>query len=134
VPTTVVEAPDGSYFVGELTGAPFPVGAARVYHVPRGGGTPVVVATGFTNIIDIALDPVRGVGYVLEHDADGIIPPLGPGVDGRLVRINANETQTEVAKAGLVKPGGLAIGSDGALYVTRRTNFAGLGDVVRIVP
>jgi hypothetical protein len=132
VPTTVIEGPDGSLFVGELTGFPFFVGAARVYRVPASGGTPVVVATGFTNIIDIALDSVRGFGYVLEHDADGII---GPGLDGRLVQINlATGVQTVIAQAGLVKPGGVAVGSDGALYVTTRTNFAGTGGVVRIVP
>lgn len=135
VPTTVIEGPDGSLFVGELTGAPFPVGAARVYRVPAGGGTPVVVATGFTNIIDIGIDADRGFGYVLEHDADGIIPPLGPGVDGRLIQINlTNGAQTVIAKAGLVKPGGIAIGPDGALYVTTRANQAGVGGVVRIVP
>lgn len=133
VPTTVVQGPDGSLFVGELTGAPFPVGAARVYRVPSTGGTPTVVATGFTNIIDIALGP-NGVGYVLEHDADGIIPPLGPGVNGRLVRVNADGTQTVIASAGLVKPGGLAIGPDGSIYVTTNSTAAGEGQVVRIVP
>jgi glucose/arabinose dehydrogenase len=132
VPTTIAEAPDGSFFVGELTGQPFPVGAARLYRVPRDGGAPVVVATGFTNIIDIAVG-ANGVGYVLEHDADGIIPPLGPGVNGRLIRINANGTQTVIAGAGLVKPGGVAIGPDGALYVTTKSNLAGQGEVVRIV-
>lgn len=133
VPTTVVEGPNGDLYVGELTGAPFPVGAARVYRVPRNGGTPVVVATGFTNIIDIAFGP-NGVGYVLEHDADGIIPPLGPGVAGRLVRLNANGTQTVIASAGLVKPGGVTVGPDGAVYVTNRSIFAGTGEVVRIAP
>ncbi len=134
VPTAVIEAPDGSYFVGELTGAPFPVGAARIYRVPRNGGTPVAVATGFTTIIDLAFDPRTGAGYVLEHDADGIVPPLGPGVDGRLIRINPNGTQTVIASQGLVKPGGVAVGSDGAVYVTRRANSPGIGDVVRMVP
>ena len=133
VPTSVAEAPDGSLFVGELTGQPFPVGAARVYSVPRAGGTPVAVATGFTNIIDIVATP-NGGGYILEHDADGIIPPLGPGVNGRLIRVNANGTQTVVASTGLVKPGGVAIGPDGAVYVTTRSNSAGIGEVVRIVP
>jgi hypothetical protein len=99
----VAVGPDGSLYVGELTGVPFPVGAARVYRVPANGGTPVIVATGFTNIIDIAFGP-DGLGYVLEHDADGIIPPLGPGVAGRLVRLNADGTQTVIASAGLVKP------------------------------
>jgi hypothetical protein len=135
VPTTVIEAPDGNLYVGELTGAPFPVGAARIYRVPGGGGTPVVVATGFTTIIDIAIDTARGFGYVLEHDADGIIPPLGPGVEGRLIRIHlATGARTVIAQAGLVKPGGVAVGPEGALYVTTRTNFAGVGEVVRVVP
>ena len=84
VPTSVAVAPNGDVYVGELTGAPFFVGAARVYRIPAGGGTPVVVATGFTNIIDIALGP-DGAGYVLEHDANGIITP---GDDGRLIRLN----------------------------------------------
>ena len=135
VPTSVAVGPDGAYYVGELTGAPFPVGAARVYRVPANGGTPTVVASGFTNVIDVAFDLPRNAAYVLEHDADGIIPPIGPGVDGRLIRINTQTgVQTVVASTGLVKPGGVAVGSDGALYVTRRTGQAGLGEVVRIVP
>jgi hypothetical protein len=109
------------------------VGAARVYQVPSGGGTPVVVAGGFTNIIDIAFGP-DGAGYVLEHDADGIIPPIGPGVAGRLIRVNTNGTQTVIASPGLIKPGGITVGPDGAVYVTNRSIFAGSGEVVRIVP
>ncbi len=133
VPTTVTEGANGALFVGELTGQPYPVGAARVYFVPPGGGGPVPVAGGFTNIIDIAVAPTGG-GYVLEHDADGIIPVLGPGVAGRIVRINVDGTQTVIATPGLVKPGGIAIGPDGALYVTNRSIFAGTGEVLRIVP
>lgn len=133
VPTSVVEGPDGSLYVGELTGAPFVVGAARVYRVPATGGTPTVVAAGFTNIIDIAFSP-SGQGYVLEHDADGIIPTLGPGTAGRLIRINADGSQTVIATPGLVKPGGMAFGPDGALYITNRSIFPGTGEVVRLVP
>src|SRR5262245_15862628 len=84
VPTSVTDGPGGDLYVGQLTGAPFPVGAARVYRVPANGGAPVPVVTGFTNIIDITVGP-NGTAYVLEHDADGIIPPLGPGVNGRLI-------------------------------------------------
>jgi glucose/arabinose dehydrogenase len=39
-----------------------------------------------------------------------------------------------IASAGLVKPGGIAIGPDGALYVTTNSISAGGGQVVRIVP
>jgi hypothetical protein len=131
VPTAVVQAPDGSLFVGELTGFPFPVGGARVYRVPASGGTPVVVAEGFTNIIDIAYDAATGVGYVLEHDADGI---LGAGSAGRVVRVAANGTVTDVAGANLTKPGGITIGPDGALYITNMSTSARDGEVVRLVP
>jgi sugar lactone lactonase YvrE len=130
VPTTVVYGPDGNLYVGQLTGFPFPVGGARVYRVPAGGGTPVVVATGFTNIIDIAVNP-GGVGYVLEHDADGL---LGPGTSGRLVRVNLDGSLTVIASTGLVSPGGVAVAPDGSLYVTINSTSAGGGEVVRIVP
>ena len=74
VPTSIAEGPDGSLYVGQLTGFPFPVGGARVYRVPAGGGTPTIVAEGFTNIIDIALGP-DGAAYVLEHDANSLPAP-----------------------------------------------------------
>jgi hypothetical protein len=35
VPTSVAVAPDGAYYVGQLTGFPFPVGGARVFRVVR---------------------------------------------------------------------------------------------------
>jgi sugar lactone lactonase YvrE len=133
VPTAVTQGADGNFYVGELTGQPFPRGAAWVYRVPSGGGTPVVVAEGFTNIIDIAFGP-NGAGYVLEHDVDVIIPPLGPSNDGRLIRINPNGTQTVIATPGMIKTGGITVGPDGALYVTNRSIFAGSGEVLRIVP
>jgi hypothetical protein len=128
VPTSVAVAANGDVYVGELTGAPFLVGAARVYRIPAAGGTPQVVAEGFTNIIDITFGP-DGRGYVLEHDADGII---GPGLEGRLTRLNADGSRTVLASTGLNKPGGVAIGPDGAAYVTTNANSPGIGQVVRI--
>jgi hypothetical protein len=134
VPTSVEADANGNLFVGQLTGFPFPVGGANVYHVPATGGTPQPVASGFTNIIDLVLDPDSGVGYVLEHDADGIVPPLGPGEVGRLIRINLDGTQTVIPTPGLIKPGGIAVGPDGAVYVTNNSISAGGGEVWRIVP
>jgi hypothetical protein len=55
VPTTVARGPDGAFYVGQLTGFPFPVGGARVWRVEP-GSAPTVYASGFTNIIDIAFD------------------------------------------------------------------------------
>ncbi len=128
VPTSVVEGPDGSLYVGELTGFPFPEGEARVYRVPAAGGTPVVVADGFTNIVDIAIGP-DGAAYVLEHDADGI---LGPETTGRLTKIGLFGTRTELAAGELVAPGALTIGPDNTVYVTTNSASAGTGEVVRI--
>jgi streptogramin lyase len=132
VPTTVIEGPDGALYVGELTGFPFLQGQARVYRVPPSGGTPVVIASGFTHIIDIVLNPFNGMGYVLEHDADGLF--VG-STAGRIVRVNpATGAQTVLSTPGLVEPGGIAVGPDGALYVTNFSSTAGGGQVVRVSP
>lgn len=117
VPTSVVRGPDGALYAGQLTGFPFPQGAANVYRVGPGGGTPIVYASGFTNIVALAFD-ARGTLYVLQIGngfAGGGGPPLaGPG---RLIRVAQDHTQTVVYE-GLFYPGGLAIGKDGAAYVT----------------
>jgi hypothetical protein len=63
VPTTVVRRADGAYYVGELTGFPFPLHGARVFRVVP-GEKPTVWARGFTNIIDMAFH--NGRLYVLE--------------------------------------------------------------------
>lgn len=131
VPTSVALGPDGEFYVGVLTGGPFTIGLANVYRVPAHGGTPVVAYTGFTNIIDIAFGP-DGSLYVLEI-ARNAIPNFGAG--GRLVRIAADGTRTDiVAGPPLIAPGGVAVGSDGALYVTNRSTSSTLGEVLRIEP
>jgi hypothetical protein len=130
VPTAVVSAPSGDVYVGELTGFPFVAGAARVYRVPAAGGPPVVAAEGFTNIIDIAVDAL-GNAYVLEHDANGLTTA---GDNGRLTRIGPFGERRVLAETGLPHPGGVAIGADGAAYVTINSSSAGAGGVVRIAP
>jgi hypothetical protein len=132
VPDSVARGPGGSLFVGELTGFPFPVGAARVYRVGSRGALEVY-ASGFTNIIDIAFD-WSGNLYVLEFDANG---QLAPGDAGALWRVPRFGNRTKSASTRiapdfeLVAPGGLAIGR-GAIYVTNRSTSAGEGEVVRI--
>jgi len=128
VPTSVAMAPDGQLYIGQLTGFPFTPGSAALWRIPAAGGTPVQVAGGFTMIIDLAVD-TDGSAYVLEHDVDGL---LGPSHDGRLTRVTAAGTRTVIASAGLTWPGGVAIGPDRALYVTRNSSLPAVGDVVRI--
>jgi hypothetical protein len=131
VPTTVVQGPDGWIYVGQLTGFPFPVGGANIYRVPSQGGAPEIAASGFTNIVDMAFDR-HGVLYVLQI-GNGLAAPGGPplAAPGKLIRVNADGTQT-VIYANLFYPGGLAIGPDGAAYVTNFGIVPGGGQVLRI--
>jgi hypothetical protein len=127
VPVEVVRGPDGAYYVGELTGVPFAVGAARVSRVVP-GQAPEVVYTGFTDLIDLDFGP-DGSLYVLQH-ATG---PFHSG-NGALIRIAPDGTRTAVEVDGLVlnKPAGVLVGDDGSIYVSNRGIFAGVGEVVRI--
>lgn len=128
VPTSVAVGPDGAFYVGQLTGFPFPVGGANVYRVPAGGGVPEVYAEGFTNIIDLAWDE-NGVLYVLELSRNGL---LTNDLTGRLVRVEGGEQTEIVVEGGLFAPGGIAIGDDGSIYVTVGSVIPGGGQVLRL--
>jgi hypothetical protein len=127
VPTSVTVGPDGAYYVGELTGFPFPVGGARVWRVVS-GHRPTVYATGFTNIIDLAWGPHRQL-YVLEIAAHGL---TSGSQDGALLRVERHGPPTTIVGNGLTAPGGLAIhGHD--VYVSNCSVCPGTGSVLRYV-
>jgi hypothetical protein len=125
VPTAVTVGPDGAYYVGELTGAPFCAGAANVYRVVP-GQAPTVVCGGFTTIVDLAWGP-DGNLYVAQH-SNG---PVFFGMPGNVVRVGPGCTKTAVTPP-LNRPGSLAFGPNGKLYVSVNSNSAGTGQVVRI--
>lgn len=127
VPTSVVVGPDGAYYVGELTGFPFPAGAARIWRVVP-GHRPTVYATGFTNVIDLAWGP-RGRLYVLEISAKGL---ASGSQDGALLRVERHGPPTTIIGNGLTAPGGLAIRGHDA-YVSNCSVCAGKGSVLRYV-
>jgi len=137
VPTCVALGPDGALYVGQLTGGPFPGGGASVFRVPANGGDPEVFAAGLTKIIDIAFAP-DGSLYVLEITGRAGGPPATPADTGVLIRVSADgKTQTTIvaAGAGLVTPGGVAVGRDGSIYVTNFSIQAGgAGTVVKVNP
>jgi hypothetical protein len=116
------------FYVGELTGFPFPVGGARIYKVVP-GKEPEVFAEGFTHIIDMAISPKDGRLYVLEFATNGL---LSNDLTGALIRVNRDGSKTVIASEGLVAPGGLTFGPGGAIYVTNFSIFPGDGQVVRI--
>lgn len=132
VPTSVTVGPDGAFYVGQLTGFPFPVGDANVYRVPANGGTPEVFEGGFTSIIDIAFGP-DGSLYVLEIAENSVLAGFVFGNwEGALIRVAPDGTRTEIADGQLTAPGGIAVGKDGALYVTNNSISSGIGEVLRI--
>ena len=134
VPTSVALGPDGNYYVGQLTGFPFPIDDANVYSVPENGGAAQIHAGGFTAIIDVAFGP-DGSMYVLEIAKNGLLAGFILGDwTGSLVRVAPDGTRTEIASTGLFAPGGCAIAGDGSIYVTNNSIFSGTGEVVRIVP
>ena len=130
VPTSVVKGPDGAFYVGQLTGFPFPVGGANVWRVVP-GHDPEVFKGGFTNIIDIAFDR-RGRLYVLEIATGGLLnAPADELPVGRLVRVNRDGSTTTLASEGLNAPGGFVLGHHTA-YITNNSILPGAGQVVKV--
>jgi hypothetical protein len=128
VPTTVVEEDDDAYYVGQLTGFPFPVGGARVFGVEP-GEDPEVYTGGFTNIIDIAFDD-DGNLYVLEIAHNSL---LAQNPEGALIKVDSDGTRSIVID-GLFFPGGVALDDDGHLYVTDCGICPTDGEVLHIIP
>ena len=118
VPTNLASGPDGAVYLSDLTGAPFPEGASIVWRWD--GHAFVPYAEGFTTAIDLAFGP-DGSLYVVENRS--II-----GLSGRVIRQAPNGTRTVVID-NLNFPTGIAVGDDGAVYVSNCGVCAGGGEV-----
>jgi hypothetical protein len=129
VPTSVVIGPDHQYYVSQLVGFPFPVGAANVYKVDPRTGAQTVFASGFTNLMDLAFGR-DGTLYALEIDHDGL---LGGANEGAIFAIDraGNKTQIALPAGTLPMPGGITATKD-ALYVSINSGSPGGGQVIRI--
>jgi hypothetical protein len=132
VPTAVAVGPDGAYYIGELTGFPFPAGAANVYRFDPATSALTVAHTGFTNIGDLTFDS-SGNLYVLQMSTNGLAAATGSG-SGVLIKIDAGtNNRTTIVNSGLMLPSSILAGPDGALYVTNRATSANAGQVLRII-
>jgi sugar lactone lactonase YvrE len=137
VPTAVAVGPDGAWYVSQLTGFPFAPGSASIWRIEPGtsgaecpSAACTVFAAGFTNAIDLAFGR-DGTLYVLEIATNGL---LSEDPTGALWAVRGS-SRTELAPGQLLFPGGVAIGRDGALFVTTGAVFGpGAGAVVRIHP
>jgi hypothetical protein len=128
VPTAVAMGSDGAYYVGELTGFPFPPGGANVYRVIPGQITPTVYITGFTNIVDLAFG-ADGSLYVLEMATNGL---LSGDPTGAITRVRPDMSRELMASTGLTAPLALTVGPDHALYVSNMAIISGAGEVIRV--
>jgi DNA-binding beta-propeller fold protein YncE len=133
VPTAVTEGPDGALYVSQLTGFPFWQGTASVWRVESDGSAAAVQAGGFTAIVDLAVSPAGDL-YVLEI-ASGQAPPFPPPNPGlgnsRLVR-QCGDGAPEVLLSDLFFATGVALGQDGAVYLTNNGTSATNGEVLRL--
>ena len=132
VPTSVAEGPDGALYVGLLTSFPFYRGSAAVLRVESDGSAITPYVTGLTAVVDTAFD-AGGALYILEvASGQPGPPPFNPGLGtGRLVRKCPGGTPTELL-AGLTFPSGIALGPDGAAYLTNLGTSSTLGEVLRL--
>ncbi|MBE2317744.1 ScyD/ScyE family protein [Solirubrobacter sp. CPCC 204708] len=126
VPTSIVRGPDGAYYVGQLTGFPFPTGGASVWRIVP-GQAPTEYATGFTTINDLAFGK-DGTLYVLQMTSATLI---GPPTPGKLIRVPKRGPRTELAPGTLQSPTGLAVDGHYA-YVSNKGDQAGAGEILRI--
>lgn len=131
VPTSVAVAPDGDYYVGELTGElaagdGLPIGLSRVWRIEAGARHVVcpsdqceLVLSGLTSVIDLAFGP-DGMLYVLEYDANSWLAPfIGAVAGGSISRcdVSVASATCRVAAAGLVLPGAITFDRSGDLWV-----------------
>lgn len=134
MPTAVARGPDGALYVGELTGFPFVQGLAGIYRVVPGQAPERYCSGGFKAIMDLGFGP-DGSLYVVEN-ATGPFPPPPPFApnSGRLSRVAPGCTSVEPVLEGLDLPTAVAVGGDGAIYVTNHGVTAGIGEVLMIAP
>jgi len=131
VPTSVAKGTDGAYYVSELTGFPFPVGAARLWRVVP-GQDPQIVSSGFTNLIDLTVEP-DGSFTVLEITAHGLLAAQQGFVEGALGQVTADGTYVPILPTGLVTPTAFMRLPDGSLLVTQNSLSGDAAQLVHVL-
>ncbi len=125
VPTSVVQGPDGAYYISQLTGFPFEQGDANIWRVVP-GQAPTVYASGLTNLTDLAFAP-DGSLYAVEIASTGLLN----GPVGALVRVTPGASQHTTVAGDLFAPYGVAL-TESAAYVTTCAVCVGGGEVIKI--
>jgi len=129
VPTSVAtKGHDGAYYVSQLTGFPFPKGAANIYRIDPRSGRTTIYAAGLTNVTDLAF---RGRSlYAVQLATEGLLN----GPIGSVVKVEPGATAPTdhtVVVGDLPSPYGIAIRGEHA-YVTTHSTEKDVGQVIRI--
>jgi hypothetical protein len=133
VATSVAVGPDGYYYVGELRGFPATPGTSQVWRIapnsvdaicdPAAPNTGACrrYADGFTSIVDLEAGP-DGRLYVVELAKQSWLQweeGIGGPPIGSVFRIPAGGgAAVELAPGEFMLPGGVAVGRNGAVYVS----------------
>ena len=129
VPTSVAVSPDGTYYVGQLTGVPFLIGASHVFRVVP-GVAPEIYLYGFTHIIDLEFDDAGNL-YVLQIASKSLLE--GDTESGALIRVKPDMSRETLLDEGLFMPGGIALAPDDkAIYISNCSVCVGIGEVLRL--
>lgn len=134
VPTTVIVGPDGNFYVGNLSVAPYADGSANIYKITPGGQISIF-AHGLTAVLGLAFDS-RGRLYALEASTGNTSEPpfMVPG-SGKVLRLTDKGTFETIA-SGLTFPTAMTFGPDGNLYISNvgfgQGPAAGKGQIVKI--
>ena len=116
VPTGIAPSPNGGVYVGNLSSAPYTDGVAKVVEVSP-DGTVETVWTGLTMVVALATGR-DGTLYALEMSTgNSTEPPFVRPRSGRVVKRTGPGSLREVASR-FDFPIGMALGPDGALYVS----------------
>ena len=141
MPTAVACGPDGAYYVGELTGGPFPTGISRVWRIESGtrhaacGTSPAcsIAVSGLTAVIDLQFGP-DGRLYVAQLDDAGVGAfEGGQGIGGSVRSCSVTTGACQVVVAGIPILTAIAFReacSGGASFAL----VPGLADVAPLVP
>ncbi|WGV26736.1 ScyD/ScyE family protein [Halotia branconii] len=128
VPSNIAKSLDGTYYISQFTGFPFPEGGAKIYRVGA-DGKPTVYADNFTQLTDLEFDPTGNL-YALQYANQSA---WKGNLEGSLIKIATDGTRTTLLSGnGLESPSALAIGADGSIYITNRGGRPGVGQVLKI--
>ena len=122
VPTSLARGSDGTIYIGELSGINAGPGHARIWRMFP-GHRPTVFATGFSAIIGLAFGP-GGNLYVCEYSRDF----AGSDPRGDIVQVAPDGTRTRLGLGQLFHPGGIAVSSNGTIYVSNWSTLTGTPD------